>query len=75
MIASFRCKHTRALLESGVPHRDWQSFSRDARRKLLLRESARSLHDLKSPPNNHLAALKHDRMGQHAIRVNDQYRV
>ena len=75
MILSYRCKHTQALLASGVGHRDWQSFARIARRKLLLIDSAATLHDLKVPPGNRLEALKGNRSGQHAIRVNDQYRV
>ena len=75
MILSYRCKHTEALLASGVCHRDWQSFARIARRKLLLIDSAQTLHDLKSPPGNRLEALRGDRSGQHSIRVNDQYRV
>lgn len=37
--------------------------------------AAASLHDLKAPPNNKLEELKRDRKGQHAIRINDQYRV
>jgi proteic killer suppression protein len=75
MILSYRRKHTEALLASGVCHRDWQGFARIARRKLLLVDSARSLHDLKVPPGNRLEALKRDRAGQHSIRINDQYRV
>jgi hypothetical protein len=47
MILSYRCKHTEALLASGDCHRDWQSFARIARRKLLLIDSAQALHDLK----------------------------
>jgi proteic killer suppression protein len=30
---------------------------------------------LRSPPSNHLEALKGDRKGQHSIRINDQFRV
>jgi hypothetical protein len=36
MILSYRCKHTEALLASGVCHRNWQSFARIGRRELLL---------------------------------------
>jgi proteic killer suppression protein len=75
MILSYRCKHTEALLASGVCHRDWQHFGRVARRKLLLLDSALSLHDLKAPPGNRSGALKRDRAGEHAIKINDQYRV
>ena len=37
--------------------------------------NARSLNDLRVPPANRLEALKRDRKGQHAIRVNDQWRI
>jgi proteic killer suppression protein len=33
------------------------------------------LHDLRLPPGNRLEALKGDRVGQHAIRINDQWRL
>jgi proteic killer suppression protein len=33
------------------------------------------LDDLKVPPGNRLHALEGDRKGQHAIAVNDQWRV
>ena len=46
-----------------------------ARRKLELLDSARNLNDLRVPRANQLEALKKDRAGQHAIRVNAQYRV
>jgi proteic killer suppression protein len=72
MILSYRCKHTEALLASGDCHRSWQNF---ARRKLLLIDSVQALHDLKVPPGNRLEALHGDRVGQHSIRINDQYRV
>ena len=38
-------------------------------------EAATRLGDLKVPPNNKLEALKGDRLGQHSIRINDQWRV
>jgi proteic killer suppression protein len=34
-----------------------------------------SLNDLRAPPGNRLEALKGDRVGQHSIRINDQWRV
>jgi toxin HigB-1 len=48
---------------------------RVARRKLDMLSSATQLEDLKAPPGNQLEKLKKDRPGQHAIRINDQYRV
>jgi len=38
-------------------------------------DSAAVLNDLKVPPGNKLHALKGDREGQHAIWINDQFRV
>jgi proteic killer suppression protein len=46
-----------------------------ARRQLFVMLNARNLSDLKAPPSNHLERLKHDRAGQHSIRVNQQYRI
>ena len=37
--------------------------------------AAAVLDDLRSPPGNRLEALKDDRLGQHSIRVNDQFRL
>ena len=75
MIKSFRDNRTEALFQSGQGDKKWQSFERVARRKLLMVDAASSLRDLKSPPANKLEALKDDRTGQHAIRINGQYRV
>jgi proteic killer suppression protein len=30
---------------------------------------------LRTPPSNRLHALKQDRLGQHAIAINDQWRI
>jgi proteic killer suppression protein len=38
-------------------------------------DAAKKLDDLKVPPGNKLHALEGDRDGQHAIWVNDQFRV
>ena len=46
-----------------------------ALRKLRLLNQARMLNDLRIPPGNRLEALKTDRKGQHAIRINDQWRI
>ncbi|HET7911679.1 MAG TPA: type II toxin-antitoxin system RelE/ParE family toxin [Pseudolabrys sp.] len=75
MIRSFGDKATAALFHGRGCDPRWQRFERVALRKLLMVNAAASLHDLKSPPNNRLEALKKDRLGQHAIRINGQYRV
>lgn len=37
--------------------------------------AATTLDDLKKNPANQLEALKHDRQGQHSIRINKQWRI
>jgi toxin HigB-1 len=44
-------------------------------RKLNMVRAARSLNDLKSPPNNKFKKLVGSRSKQYSIRINDQYRV
>ncbi len=46
-----------------------------ATRKLTQLDAAATLEFLKSPPGNHLEALKGHRKGQHGIRINDQWRL
>jgi proteic killer suppression protein len=38
-------------------------------------DAADVIDDLRSPPGNHLEALKGDRKGQHSIRINKQWRI
>jgi proteic killer suppression protein len=75
MIASFRDKET-ATIWAGLRSRRLPSdIQAVALRKLRLLNSARRLDDLRVPPGNRLEALKGNRNGQHAIRVNDQWRI
>lgn len=37
--------------------------------------NAQNLMDLKAPPGNRLERLRGNRVGQHGIRVNDQWRI
>jgi proteic killer suppression protein len=46
-----------------------------ALRKLLQVHAAITLDDLRVPPGNRLEKLTANRVGQHSIRVNDQWRV
>lgn len=75
MIRSFRCKRTEALYEGKACYKDWRNFRKVAERKLQQLDAARRLADLKAPPSNSLEALKRERKGQHAIRINDVYRL
>ena len=74
MIKSFRDSCAKALFErKDVPA--LRPIERPARRKLEALDSARQLGDLAAARGNNLEALKGDRLGQHSIRINDQYRV
>lgn len=75
MIQSFACKDTAALFQGIRCHPRFRQTRNVAERKLLLLDEARSLADLRIPPQNKLKALSRDRVGQYAIRVNDQYRL
>lgn len=75
MIHSFKCKETQRLFNGRFSARLPQSIQRLAARKLEILDGAGELDDLKSPPGNRLEALSGDRVGQHSIRINDQWRI
>jgi proteic killer suppression protein len=50
-------------------------LAKAARRNLRMLDTATRLDDLRVPPGNRLEALSGSRAGQHAIRVNDQWRL
>ncbi len=56
-------------------NRRWAAIAAVAIRKLDQMEASIHLTDLRIPPGNRLEALKGDRIGQHSIRINDQYRI
>jgi len=74
MIKSFLDKNTQALFEGQCPRR-WKAIRRVAERNLIQLNAAATLDFLRSPPGNHLEALKGDRAGQFSIRINEQWRV
>lgn len=45
------------------------------RAMLAALDAAVELEDLRFPPGNHLEALSGERVGQHSIRINDQWRI
>lgn len=50
-------------------------MQRAALRKLAVLDAAETLEDLRIPPGNRLEKLKGDRVGQHSIRINGQWRI
>jgi len=75
VIRSFADKHTRDLYLTGRSKRLPADLLRRAVRRLEYIDLATTLDDLMTPPSNRLHALKRDRLGQHAIAVNDQWRI
>ena len=75
MIASFRDKETEKLWRSGKSRHIPAKLHLRAFKKLAILNAAIALDNLRVPPGNQLEALRGDRLGQHSIRVNGQYRV
>ncbi len=73
-IHSFRCTDTETL-HHGKRVARWVNIERVALRKLTQLVISSRLEDLRVPPGNRLEALSGDRLGQHSIRINDQWRV
>ncbi|MGO4566597.1 type II toxin-antitoxin system RelE/ParE family toxin [Rhizobium sp. 2YAF20] len=74
-IRSFRDALTSAVASGATPKGFPTDLARGAIRKLTMIEYAKELADLRSPPRNHLDALKGNRSGRHTIRINDQWRI
>ena len=75
MIKSFADRRTEELYRTGKAKRVPPDIARRTLRKLEALQVAAVLADLRVPPGNRLHALRGDRVGQHAIAVNDQWRI
>ena len=75
MIKTFADHATEELFRTGKSKRVPADVARRALRKLEAIDVATQLSDLRVPPGNRLHALKHDRVGQHSISVNEQWRI
>jgi len=49
------------------------NLRKTALRKLIMLDAAEILDDLRIPPGNHLEKLTGERIGQHSIRINNQW--
>jgi proteic killer suppression protein len=74
MILSYRDKRTLAFA-NGEFVREFQSFDRQAWKRLEILDAATSLADLGQLPSNRLETLRADRAGQYSIRINSQWRI
>ncbi|KKB77424.1 hypothetical protein VW35_14810 [Devosia soli] len=75
MIMSFGNEAAQSAWErrfrKGVPN----DIMKVANRELTQLNAAVALDDLRIPPGNRLESLAGDRVGQHSIRINDQWRL
>jgi proteic killer suppression protein len=60
---------------SGDRVKEFQSFERQAVKRLRILLDARDRQDLMRLPSNHFEALGGDRHGQFSIRINQQWRL
>ena len=75
MIKTFADRRTEELFRTGSAKNLPDALARRVLRKLDLVHVAARLSDLRVPPGNRLHPLKGNRAGQHAIAVNDQWRI
>jgi proteic killer suppression protein len=75
MIKSFADKRTQELYCKGTSRRFPADVAPRAARKLEYVNLAEQLEDLRVPPGNRLHPLSGNRLGQHSISINDQWRI
>ena len=75
MIKSFADKETERIYNQEYSRRLPGTIQKVALRKLMMIDNAKTLDDLRIPPNNHLEQLHGDRASQYSIRINDQWRI
>jgi toxin HigB-1 len=74
VIRSFRCPETERLFHRESVRR-FKAIERQALRKLDLLDAAADMRTLGTLPGTGLEKLKGKRVGQHSIRINDQWRI
>jgi len=75
MIQSFHDKEAEKIFNHELSRKYSENLQRVALRKLNILDAAGALSDLRLPPGNKLEKLSGDRLGQHSIRINDQWRI
>jgi len=74
LIVSYRDKRTRQFA-AGETVRAFETFRRQAEKRLAVLGAATSVDDLRALPSNRLEVLRGDRAGQWSIRVILQWRL
>ena len=75
LIRSFRNRRTDQVFDGEYPKGFPSDLVAVTRRKSRMLHRATRLNDLRSPLGNKLHPLREERAGQHAISVNDQFRI
>ncbi len=75
MIRSFADDETERFYETGRSRRLPPEIQNRAAMRLTQLDAATHIEDLRLPPSNKLEALRHDRIGQWSIRINQQWRI
>lgn len=75
MISNFADRETERIWNGQRSRKLPPDIQQRARAKLIMLEAAESLDDLRNPPSNRLHELKEDRLGQHSVSINKQWRI
>lgn len=75
MILTFGDKETGKIFNLEYSRKLPREIQERAYHKLVAIHEAESLDNLRSPPGNHLEALRGDLDGFHSIRINSQWRI
>ncbi|CAN2040884.1 Toxin HigB-1 [Candidatus Magnetomoraceae bacterium gMMP-15] len=75
MIQTFKDKEAEKLFRRIRSKKLPAKLQRVALRKLRMLNRALNINDLRIPPANRLEILKGNRVGQHSIRINKQWRI
>ena len=75
MIRSFADAQTEHIWNGERSRKMPRDIQDRALNKLRMLNRAKTLSDLRNPPSNRLHALKDDRVGQHPISINMQWRI
>lgn len=75
MIKSFKGREAKRVFARERTKGISSHIQRLAYRKLLVLDAVDKLQDLRVPPGNQLEKLSGNRIGQHSIRINDQWRI
>ncbi len=75
MIKSFKDSETEKVFNLIRSRRLPGDIQQIALRKLRMINNAKSINDLRIPPANRLEKLVGNRVGQHSVRINGQFRI